>query len=213
MKDRILDFFTKFWAKVSSLALFSISMYGMGLKEKSDLITWLTYIFGAGSLAALSAALFTSDHEDLKEKRIADKKLYDRIIDLLPYDNNFSYWLNEFDLSARSFDAQYFQKVLVLSDNLYREKTTFFHDSKLDVSYKAFLNSLFEFASKLSSYTVRKGDRIQGVYRAEEEPPYKRDDENERIWQSRVDELNSKATLLYERYTEFNLLAKKILKL
>lgn len=212
MKVTLLKFFEQFWVKVTSLLTLVASIYGIAVDTDNSLLDYIFYFLGSGSFVSVATGLFANDLESIKRQDDDDRKTYEEIIKKLPHDQNFIYWTNEFDFSARSFSATYIEGILILADSLPKVETIFFHHKKLNQQYQEFLRTLSEFAYTISGYTTRNGDRIQGVYRAEENPPYETTPEDEQLWRERVDAINNTASDLYNAYTKLIVDCRKALK-
>ena len=199
MKDFIIESANKNWAKIGAFIALPTSMYALG-KSNSGTLDVIVAVLGCGSFATLGAALFANDLEATGSKKKADTQLYSEIITAFPLGADFNKWFSNTDYGMRSFPSGYIDKLLTLSDSgFFDREHIYFHDKKLNESFKQFNSNMLAFINRLVVYTMSTGQGvIEGVNR-----------DNDELYRIRVTELNDGSMKVWRSYVDFYKVAKE----
>ncbi len=141
MMEKFLNIVDNSWTKLIALLGVLHSTYLLSKSDFSDLeqsLKVLIAVVGGASFSTVLRGLFYNELSNHKEKRDADKDVFNNIIDLIPSETNFYYWFNDFDFGTANFSGKYLFNFNDQLEKFRTNKTLFFHDKRIQKKFKLF---------------------------------------------------------------------------
>ena len=204
IKDCVMFLIKNYIAKSINLALLLFASYQIG--SGADMMILLS-IIGFVSLSLVIGALYLPDLSNMGERNESDKKLYNSILETIPFDEKFVYWFDRHNYGTKEYPSDYLVKFFDYFDKFSLDRSKFFHNSQLQHEFEHFMHAVFKFRKSHTSYTVISGDKVSGVDRNGE------DYTNDPTWYARVKELNENAAAVFNKYENFSICGKEALML